>query len=529
MSASSEPTGDKRSGNVRKAGRRKRLKKQLKSITSQDQVFLTQSNASENCAPLNLTLKKIEIEADEETSVFEDSVRPEIVVDEAASNSATTDLNNNSISNTSIECYSLKHKKFRKRSYMGSTGSISDPLCENDQSVENDAPGEKLKNLPIKKRRKYLDNGDDTSHSGESHSRNEDELLSNHGNNADCEQERPRPKSHESVKQTQFTAIFNDFSQFSMNYSNNKNDGEFSKRGVNSTKTQNCRQVKRRPSFSKSKVHETPDTEKDGNANLKCGWFSDRRIANSSNSSPGVNYSTNSPLIKSAASESSKHSVMENVSKTRSDKMTPTTIKSKAHLDIGSNEAKSQGQKMDNNAKNMSREDKECASRNDGINFYQKRKTTDTTTTCSECLHCTAHAYEVTGAVTRKITKPCDSFVRNQHEREFDWRLNSNNARGFNYLSHSHNSDSDFSEYQSFSPPIRGGSFRHVSKNYHVEEAGPPPPPGGLTRDNCPSRTRSKLKYERNSDKYQAICAAGPDMAEGNNDLKLFFILSSKF
>ena len=87
-----------------------------------------------------------------------------------------------------------------------------------------------------------------------------------------------------------------------------------------------------------------------------------------------------------------------------------------------------------------------------------------------------------------------------------DWRLNSND-RGLNYSSYLENSD-NFSEYQSFLP-VRG-SFQPFPKNCYVE--------AGL-RDNYPSRTRSKLKYERDTDKYnQAICAAGPDMAEGNVD-----------
>ena len=163
MSASSEPRDDKRSGKIRKVGRRKRRNKQLKSVTSTDQVFLTQNDASESYVPLNLTMTNREIEVNEETNVFEDSVCPELVIDEKASIAATTDLNNNDTYNTSSDCYSLKHKKFRKRSYMSSTSSVSDccnssMFSENDHSVEGDASGEKLKNLPIKKRRKYLGN-----------------------------------------------------------------------------------------------------------------------------------------------------------------------------------------------------------------------------------------------------------------------------------------------------------------------------------------------------------------------------------
>ena len=160
-------------------------------------------------------------------------------------------------------------------------------------------------------------------------------------------------------------------------------------------------------------------TDKDDNANNpKCGWFPNR-IANSSNSSPPhVSNNTDTPLIKSGAIDSSKCS-MANVSKTNTDKfMTTTAIKCESHLDIVSNEAKSQGQMINDHPKTMSVEDKECASRKHG--FYQKRKTSDAT--CSQCLHSTTHAYKVTGAVTRKITKPCYSFQGNHSEPKFDWQ-----------------------------------------------------------------------------------------------------------
>ena len=510
MSASSEPQDDKRSGKVRKVGRRKRLTKQLKSITSADQVFLTQSDTSKSYAPLNLTVTRTENEVNEETSVFEDNVCPELVIDEKASIPATTDLNNNCTTNTSSECYSLKHKKFRKRSYMSSTSSVSDccnssMLCENDQSVEDGASGEKLKNLPIKKRRKYFGNRNDSSHSGESHRRNEDELLSDNTNNVGYEQRLSKPKSHEDVKNTQFTAILSNFSQFSVNYSNNNKDGEISLQGANKpvTKSQQSRQVKRRSSHQKmSKTQQKYYSDKDDNADLKSGWFSKRQIANPSNSSPRVYENTNSQLRESGAIDSSKCGVA-NVSKTHNDKMSVTKIKTESHLDIGPSDAKRQGQMI----KNMSVEqDKECASRKDG--FYQKRKASETT--CSQCVHSTAHAYKVTGAVTRKVIKPCDSFHRNQHEREFDWRLNFNES-GFNYLSHPKNSN-NFSENRRLSTVL--GSFCKFSNNCYAE-AGPIP--STLVSNNCPSRTRSKLKYERNIDRYQAICAAGPDMAEGND------------
>ena len=510
MSASSEPQYDKRTGKVRKVGRRKRRNKQLKPIISTDQVFLTQSDASESYAPLNLTMTKTENEGNEETSVFEDNDCPELVIGEKASIPATTDLNNNYTTSTSSECYSLKHKKFRKRSYMSSTSSVSDccnssVFCENDQSVEGDASGEKLKNLPIKKRRKYLGNGDDSSHSGESHRRNEDELLSGNMNSVGYEQRLSKPKSHENVKKTQFTAIFSEFSQFSANYSNNNKDGEIWLQGVNKpvVKSQQSRQVKRRPSCQKmSKTQQNYYSDKDGNANLKSGWLSNRQIPNASDSSPRVCQNMNSPLRESAAIDSSKCSLV-NVSKTHNDKMSVTKIKTESHLDIGPSKAKRQGQMI----KNMSvDEQKNCASRKDG--FYQKRKTSEAT--CFQCVHSNAHAYKVTGAFTRNIIKPCESFHRNQHERKFDWRLNFN-ERGFNYLSHSQNSNS-FSENLGLSPVQ--GSFCKFSNNCYAE-AGPNP--SLLVSNNCPSRTRSKLKYERNIDKYQAICAAGPDMAEGND------------
>ena len=116
----------------------------------------------------------------------------------------TTDLNNNDTADTNSECYSLKHKKFRKRSFVSSTSSVSDScnnsvFCEIDHSVEDDASGKKLKNLPIKKRRKFLDNKDDASHTGESHNRNEDELLSKDAKNFGYEQKLSKPKSHENL------------------------------------------------------------------------------------------------------------------------------------------------------------------------------------------------------------------------------------------------------------------------------------------------------------------------------------------
>ena len=200
---------------------------------------------------------------------------------------------------------------------------------------------------------------------------------------------------------------------------------------------------------------------------------------------------------------------MAKVSKTNPDKfITDTAIKCESHLDTGSIEAKSQGQLINDYPKTMSVNDKEYASRKHG--FYQKRKTSDAT--CSQCLHSTTHAYKVTGAVTRKITKPCYSFQGNHSESKFDWTLKSND-RGLNYSSYLENS-ANFSEYQNFLP-VRG-SFQPFPKNCYVEEAG--------LRDNYPSRTQSKLKYERDTDKYnQAICAAGPDMAEGNVDWNNLF------
>ena len=95
---------------------------------------------------------------------------------------------------------------------------------------------------------------------------------------------------------------------------------------------------------------------------------------------------------------------MANVSKTHLDKM---KIKCESRLDISSIEAKSQGQLINDRPKNMSVGVKECTSRKHG--FCQKRKTRDGTT-CSQCLHSSTHAYKVTGAVTRKITKPCCFF-----------------------------------------------------------------------------------------------------------------------
>ena len=503
MSASSESPDDKRSGNVRKVGRRKRRNKQSRSITSTDQVFLTQTNASESCVPLNLTVTKTDIETDEEMAVFGEAVSTESVTDDTTSIPANTDLNNNDTADTNSECYSLKHKKFRKRSFVSSDCCNNSKFCEIDHSVEDDASGKKLKNLPIKKRRKFLNNRDDASHSGESHSRNEDELLSNDTKNVGYEQRLSKSKSHESLTNTQCVTK-SSTSQFSVSDSNNnKEDAEVSQQGVNNEKTRDSRQVKREPSFRMSEQNYY--TDKDGNANNpKCGWFFSNRIANSSNSSPPrVSNNTNSPLIKSGAIDSSKCS-MANVSKTNGDKfMTTTAIKCESHLDIGLNEAKIQGQTINDHPKTMSVEDKECASRKHG--FYQKRKTSDAT--CSQCLHSTTHAYKVTGAVTRKITKPCYSFQGNRSESKFDWTLKSND-RGLNYSSYLENSD-NFSEYQNFLP-VRG-SFQPFPKNCYVEEAG--------LRDNYPSRARSKLKYERDTDKYnQAICAAGPDMAEGNVD-----------
>ena len=507
MSASSESPDDKRSGNVRKVGRRKRRNKQSRSITSTDQVFLTQTNASESCVPLNLTVTKTDIEADEEMAVLGEAVSTESVTDDTTSIPANTDLNNNNTADTNSECYSLKHKKFRKRSFVSSASSVSDccnnsKFCEIDHSVEDDASGKKLKNLPIKKRRKFLDNRDDASNSGESHSRNEDELLPNDTKNVGNEQRLPEPKSYESLTKTHCVTK-SSISQFSVSDSNNnKEDAEVSQQGVNNEKPRDSRQVKKEPSFRMSEQNYY--TDKDGNANNpKCGCFFSNRIANSSNSSPPrVSDNTNSSLIKSGAIDSSNFS-MANVSKTNGDKfMTATSIKCESHLDIGLIEAKSQGQLINDHPKTMSVEDKECASRKHG--FYQKRKTSDAT--CSQCLHSTTHAYNVTGAVTRKITKPCYSFQGNHSEPKFDWRLNSND-RGLNYSSYLENSD-NFSEYQNFLPVT--GSFQPFSKNCYVET--------GL-RDNYPSRARSKLKYERDTDKYnQAICAAGPDMAEGNVD-----------
>ena len=49
-------------------------------LLSTDQVFLTQSNVSDTCTPLNLTVTKTEIEADEEMSVFDEDVSTELVI-----------------------------------------------------------------------------------------------------------------------------------------------------------------------------------------------------------------------------------------------------------------------------------------------------------------------------------------------------------------------------------------------------------------------------------------------------------------
>ena len=203
------------------------------------------------------------------------------------------------------------------------------------------------------------------------------------------------------MKNSPSTAIFSEFSQFSVNYSNNNKDGEILLQGVNRpvAKSQQSRQVKRRPSCQKmSKTQQNYYSDKDGNAILKSGWFSNRQIVNASDSSsPRVYENTNSPLRESAAIDSSKCSEV-NVSKTHNDKMSDTAIKTESHLDIGPTEAKRQGRMI----KNMSVEaERECASRKDG--FYQKRKTSEAT--CFQSVHSTAHAYKVTGAVTRKDYK----------------------------------------------------------------------------------------------------------------------------
>ena len=158
-------------------------------------------------------------------AVFGEDVSTESVTDDTTSIPANTDLNNNDAADTNSECYSLKHKKFRKRSFVSSASSVSDccnnsKFCEIDHSVEDDASGKKLKNLPIKKRRKFLNNRDDASHSGESRRINEDELLPNDTKNVGYEQRLPEPKSHEGLTKTHCAAK-SSTSQFSMSYSNN--------------------------------------------------------------------------------------------------------------------------------------------------------------------------------------------------------------------------------------------------------------------------------------------------------------------
>ena len=71
------------------------------------------------------------------------------------------DLNNNEATAQLYDdkCYSSKHKKFRKRSFVSSTSSTGDfpsgaATCDNE-SMETEGSS---KNLPIKKRRKFLEN-----------------------------------------------------------------------------------------------------------------------------------------------------------------------------------------------------------------------------------------------------------------------------------------------------------------------------------------------------------------------------------
>ena len=70
-----------------------------------------------------------------------------------------TEFDNNAYIHETNDCYSSKHKKFRKRSYASSTSdcSVGAPSSEIEPK-DNVKCDEKLKNLPIKKRRRFLEN-----------------------------------------------------------------------------------------------------------------------------------------------------------------------------------------------------------------------------------------------------------------------------------------------------------------------------------------------------------------------------------
>ena len=290
--------------------------------------------------------------------------------------------------------------------------------------------------------------------------------------------------------------------------------------------TQGCeRVVNRTSSLSLSNV---PHSHKDGNVNLNCGWFSDRTGSyyTSDVSSPPLVPKDRSihGRTKSVDFDSSEYGV------SKSDRNGQNRMIRNDSLSVYV-DAKGQIQGKnscphitsmtvyEDNLDDNNNIDKGVF-RNDQI--FENRMNTRTAdrdsdvnkATCSVCLHPSAHAYEVIGAVTRKITKPArERFHENKFQPQIDRQLNFN-CRESNY-SHDSKNSRIFSEREAIMQ--QKGSCAGISENLH--SAGGTP---GLVKDYYSHRTHSDVRYDTRitSDKEQAICAAGPrpDMAEGKKN-----------
>ena len=162
MSSNSELKTDKERSTVRKGNRRKRRNKETSiAAKNRPKISLTGSGFMEDAANdrTKCTMDTGGPKLNEE-SVF--------MAMDRSNPKMTPDLNNNEATAQlclTEECYSLKHKKFRKRSFLSSTssagdccGSVTCTTCDTESAETVGIGGESLKNLPIKKRRKFLEN-----------------------------------------------------------------------------------------------------------------------------------------------------------------------------------------------------------------------------------------------------------------------------------------------------------------------------------------------------------------------------------